>query len=164
MHKAHDQSAMRDNVSSVTVQNVSLGSGNYLNAICAAILSTGGKHAPIIPTIELLEGTGQTEAVERMLAIGAKVPGWGNSFVQDDIDPIWKGVDAKLKENHGPIHDVMGTITRVLHANNVMIYPNPSAYTAACAIVLGIPKHAAPYLFVACRLERWSYIFKEHGQ
>jgi hypothetical protein len=43
----------------------------------------------------------------------------------------------------------------VLHQSGKHLNPNPSAYTAAVAIVVGLPAPLTPYLFIAARLDSW---------
>jgi len=55
LNVAHGNSVFRDNISTSTLLNTYIGSGNYLNAVSAALLTLGAVHGPIIETYEILE-------------------------------------------------------------------------------------------------------------
>lgn len=155
---AHRESAQRPNVSSTILQACVQGSGRYINSICAAMLSLGGPHAPIPQTMQLLkmerihiEGT-----VKAILNDKLKVPGWGNSFVKLKPDPIWKEVDEHLKQHFNEWHEKIELVTGILHAHSKDVYANPSAYTAAASLALGIPDQVSFYLVIAGRLDAWT--------
>src|SRR5688572_2577198 len=75
--EAHAQSALRQNVSSVVLQQVAISSGDYTKAVSAALMSLGGMHAPLIDTWKLLTSDVDIHAI---FGANLKIPGWGNSF------------------------------------------------------------------------------------
>ena len=153
---AHEASAQRQNISTFTFQNVAQGSGDYTRGLAAALLSLGGIHAPLEQTMELLRDARADATAADMVDSGLLVPGWGNSFVKGMKDPLWIHVDAALHKDFEPLWDRLESVTAVLHGMDVMIYPNPSAYTAAAALAVGLPDHLAAYLFVVGRLDGWT--------
>jgi hypothetical protein len=153
--QAHRSSVFRDNPSSVTVANAAFGSGDLARAIAAGLLTIGGVHAPIIETIEFLEQPNPQLAIPFYLGQKRKVPGWGGTFQKDGPDSIWDPVDKLLPQSIGLKIDA---ISKALHAQGKFIFPNASAYTAACAILTGLPTPLAPYLFIAARLSSWTMI------
>lgn len=158
LHKvleAHRLSAMRDNVSTHVLANVAVGSGDYCNAVASAILSIGKKHAPLAETMAFLSNS------QRMPVSDEIVPGWGNSFVKGKPDELWFPVDECLLLYWPDMHARIRSITDCLSTKN--LHPNPSAYTAAAAIILNIPPSVTPWLFICGRLEQWSKTFLCHA-
>jgi citrate synthase len=154
---AHAQSAFRDNISTSVMVNASKGSLNYTTALAAALCTLGGIHAPILQTVNTLFQSMDDLAVA--IETGAVLPGWGHDFVKGEIDPLWVEV-AELLERHYPnVHQRIEGITMKFHEKGKMIYPNPSAYTAAVGMALGIPAPIIPYLFVQGRLGAWTTMF-----
>lgn len=154
--EAHDQSSFRTNISSVTVLNAYAGSSSYGCAIASALLTLGGPHAPLAETFDLLNDPAPMLTVETMLGLGMKIPGWGSSFSKLKPDPAWALVDGLLKGSE--LHKTIEAITNALLAAGKRVFPNPSCYTAAAAIVLGIPRAMCAYLLILGRLNAWSRI------
>jgi citrate synthase len=155
---AHHRSAFRDNPSSVTVINAAAGSGDLAKAIAAAILTTGGKHAPLTSTVEFLSLEDPAAFVPKMLEAGLKVPGWGGTFQKDEPDPIWAETARLLAANWPLLAAKLGFVSVTLRTHGKVLCPNPSAYTAASCIIIGLPAPLAPYLFTAARLSAWTQI------
>jgi citrate synthase len=155
---AHHQSAFRDNPSSVTVINAAAGSGDLGKAIAAAILTMGAKHAPLEATVGFLLLESPALMVPNMLKAGIKVPGWGGTFQKDAPDPIWADVARLLAANWPILAAKLGLVSVTLRQHGKVLCPNPSAYTAAVAIAIGLPAKLAPYLFAASRLSAWAQI------
>jgi citrate synthase len=157
--KAHDRSAHRGNVSSVMVEACAQAAGDYTKAIAGALATLGKKHAPLVQTMALLNAPDPAEEARVLLSNGGTVPGWGNSFHKGVPDPEWREVASFIHKNFPFLSEKIQAVETVLWANGRMIYPNPSTYTAALAIVLGMPDDLAPSLFVTMRLNAWSEIF-----
>lgn len=148
--EAHHASANRDNISSVAVCQSAHGSGNYEKSIMAALASIGGTHAPLIETWKMLMTANEVDSTKI-------VPGWGNSFVKDGPDPLWSKVHDILKAF--PVGSVIESVTNSLHLAGKKVYPNPSCYTAATGITLGMPKEILAWIFVTGRLNAWTELF-----
>jgi citrate synthase len=154
---AHAKSAYRENPSSTAVFLTGRASGDYAKAMASALLTLGALHAPIEATYSLLASESpEIRALDIMMA-RSKVPGWGNSFVKGRADEMWCEVNSILMDH--PIHKAIDAVQSVMDEKG--IYPNPSCYTAASAIALGIPKRSAAWLFVNSRLAVWTRIFSE---
>jgi citrate synthase len=158
LFEAHYQSAFRQNASTVAVVNASDASGEVSKAIVAGIMSLGGKHAPLEKTYEFLSLLSPSEAIGPMVAAGGKIPGWGGTFQKDQPDPIWDKTASGLAENNPDLADQLRADTQELSKYGVNVYPNPSAYTAAVAITLQMPKKLLNYLFIASRIHAWAQI------
>lgn len=156
LNAAHEASALRRNISHEALVLATVGSGNYLQAITAAMMTLGGTHAPLVETCLLLQVEHPEEWVKRNVPRGARVPGWGNGFVKDGPDPLWAEVDQVLRDESNHYMVKVDAVTAVLHEAGKMIYPNPSCYTAVVALTLGLPPEASPYLFLAARLPKWT--------
>ncbi len=137
------------------------GSGAYIQSIVAGLMTLGGVHGPLTDTQRLLEHVDSTGIAADLLATGRTVPGWGNSFVKGDEDPAWLPVRNALISERPDLIRRIDAVTRVLHDRGKIVFPNPSAYTAACAIAREIPAEACASLFIAARLTAWTDIYLE---
>ena len=146
---AHDKSTERNNASTIAAVNSFMGSGSYINGIASALLTLGGLHAPLIETYEFL----------RNPIVKGRVPGWGNSFHKHVPDPLWVEVDRHIKGWNIGLD--IERVTEELHKMGKNIYPNPSCYTAATAIILGIPEEFIAWLFIEGRLSGWTKKMKK---
>ena len=153
---AHNRAAFRPNISTQTVQATMYGSGDYGKAIAGAILTLGGVHAPLAATLELLNQDDPYHAAGRILEAGKKVPGWGSSFVKGEPDQEWAEIHGLIESMSQPMTEALSRITLRLYEHGKVIYPNPSAYTAAVAIILHMPQSIVPWLLIAGRLAAWS--------
>jgi citrate synthase len=157
--RAHHQSSFRDNASSAAVANAASGSADVGKAIAAAILTLGGKHAPLEQTVEFLGSLrSPADQVSRLLKFGTKIPGWGGTFQKDEPDPIWQEVDLLLRRLAPELSVKLAKVSAELARHGYNLYPNPSAYTAAAALFLGVPAKLAVYLFIAGRVNAWAQI------
>lgn len=158
---AHSASALRDNASKLAFQNAMQMGAKFPHCLASACLTLGVVHAPLEETMELLDNDDILDSAQAIIDFGANVPGWGNSFVKGQPDPIWSEVDRLLRRHWKSIVIRIDAVTRLLNVNyDHAVYPNPSAYTAAAAIALKLPKRLAPYLFLVGRLEAWATMMK----
>ncbi len=158
LFEAHKQSSFRPNLSSQTVAGAATGSGDYLNAIAAGLLTLGGLHAPISQTYSLLTADFPGSTALALLSDGFIVPGWGCSFVKGDYDQLWEPVRGWFTVYRPDIAAKIDDVTASLHLRGKDLYPNPACFTAAAAIALQIPKEIASWLFVQGRLSAWTQI------
>lgn len=158
--EAHHQSSFRGNISGQAVVMAAAGSKDYYKAIAAGLLTLGVMHGPIEQTVNFLSRVEDPPKylVQDYLAMEARVPGWGNSFAKGVPDSLWVKVDHHLELYFHVVWAKMLTVTKALHAAGKMIYPNPSAYTAAAAIVFELPASIAAYLLVVGRLGAWTQL------
>jgi citrate synthase len=161
LSEAHNKSTFRQCPSTIALQCAAQGSGSLYQSLAAALVAFGGRHGPVEQTYELLESAYACETlVNDLLAKGEKIPGWGSSFVQSGQgDPHWHQVDQVLIHYFEPFRWRMTKFTDALHTRGRMILPNPSAYTALTAIIVGMPKRLSPYLLIMGRLSAWAEIF-----
>lgn len=155
---AHHNSSFRDNASSIAVLNAAAAARDLAKAIAAGLMTLGGRHAPIEQTINLLGVEHPATIVSDLVRLGKKVPGWGGTFQKDQCDPIWAEAADLIEEHYPELAAKLDVITEALHAEGKKIYPNPSAYTAAAAIALGVPAKLGVYLLINGRLDAWTQL------
>ena len=153
---AHHQAVFRGNISSITVGNAMGGSGDYCKAIAAGILTLGAMHAPIAQTMRLLSDEDPVARAGEIINDNLLVPGWGNSFIKGEPDQMWAAVEGRIEAISAPMMQRIGYVTRYLHGIGKQVYPNPSTYTAAAALILDIPESVAPFLLIMGRLQGWT--------
>lgn len=154
--KAHHESALRGNPSHCALVLAATGSGDYFKALAAALMTLGGTHAPLAQTYDLLASDRSALLAQDMLFNGRRVPGWGSGFVKNEIDPIWLDCDRLIRDGYPAIAETIVSITDVLHRSGKRVYPNPSCYTAATALALGVPREAIGEILVRGRLNAWT--------
>lgn len=159
LYKAHSQCVFRPNCSTAACQQAAGGSRSLTQSYIAALATLGEMHGPIEAAYDLLNWTGEND-IPTIYGI-EKFPGWGNSFVKGRIDDAFLPVDQMLEANFPRMHSRLREITDALHARGKKVFPNPAAYSACVALILGLPRHLSPMLFVQARLEAWSAVF--HG-
>jgi len=159
--KAHHESALRGNCSHHALVMSAVGSGDYFKSIAAALLTLGGTHAPLTQTYDLLAAPNALELVEQAIHDKRRVPGWGNTFYKGTPDPAWIECAVKLAEDAPVLTATIDSITKYLHICGKNIYPNPSCYTAAVALTLGIPRAAVGVILLQGRLRAWT---EEYGR
>lgn len=159
LYAAHDAVALRGNLSHQSLALSAIGSGDYFKSISAALLTLGGVHAPLWPTFQLVSSPAAVEHVTRLVSMGRKVPGWGNSFVKGGPDPAWQGCATLLDQENPALSARIAAITRTLHGLGKPVYPNPSCYTAAVAIHYGFDIDAVGELLIRGRLSAWTREF-----
>lgn len=154
---AHQAVAMRGNASGEAFRTAYAGSGDYTKALSGALATLGAKHGPIVETVRTLDSMNEPTNVIRLCGIyGKRIPGWGNSLVKGRNDPDFLRVRDHITNMNQKLVERIDAITGALHAQGKHIYPNPSCWTAAVAITVGLPAELSPYLFIAARLPVWS--------
>jgi len=179
LQEAHYQAAMKNSsISQSVFINAMTGSGNAVSSVAAALLSIGGKHAPITETREslqmMLSDVDQfTSYWNHAVKLGGKINGLGNSFFKDRIDPAFSPVNDFLRQVH---HDndlgltyvdsyaeIANTIIKnrresdkdssgeLIKEEYVPLYPNAALITAAITEFLGGVPNFENWFFIAGR-------------
>lgn len=159
--EAHGASATRSNISHEVLKLAMIGSGSYMQAIAAALMSLGGMHAPLAQTYDLLHRFNTLDVARSLYENGQMIPGWGNAFVKGAPDPLWAEADRYLRVLVPGTMERMDEVTAFLHQKGKHIYPNPSCWTAAAGIALGFDRQTTGYLFVQGRLPAWTRVIQE---
>jgi len=154
--QAHYESALRGNCSHQALVMSAVGSGDYFKSIAVGLLTLNGLHAPLVKTYDFLAASDSLEQVGQALREKRRVPGWGNAFVKGEYDPTWIPCAEALRQEAPELSKKIDTITDFLHACRKDLYPNPSCYTAAAALALGIPRAGVGELLIRGRLKAWT--------
>lgn len=158
LYAAHSACVFRPNCSTTACQQAAGGSRSLPQSIIAALACLGEMHGPIEAAYEFLSSA-SAPFVAGAVGCAEKIPGWGNSFVKGRIDDAFLPVDQTLEAHFPRMHSRLREITDALHARGKKVFPNPAAYSAATALILGMPKHLSPLLFIQARLEAWCSVF-----
>lgn len=146
----------------MAVRAVTAGGDRFNSAVIAAVASMGGQHAPVWQTRNvwhhlrygLTEPGKLREFILTVVEENVILPGWGNSFYKDKIDPAWQSFDDQLREKFSPKDAVVvRLITQVLHqAGKTTLYPNAALYTAIAADLIDLPHGVESLLVLMPRL------------
>lgn len=168
LYDAHSNAAGLNagNISSSTAMIVYDGSRNPIQALSAAILSIGGKHAPVTQCRNLIaawdrDNNSVRNELTAIIQSGNKVPGLGNSFFKDSIDPSFQAVYECYVQHAGkdnPIDRIVGACNYVLSevkGKEVKLYPNAALITAAVSQYLNMPIFYEISIFIEARMPVW---------
>ena len=168
---AHANSAKnQNNISSTYFISTLLTTDNMASAIASAVLTTGKYHAPITQARNVFTKWSYQD-IAKAIERGEKVPGFGNSFYKDDIDPAWFPVRDYLRTFMPALHAHLDSLTlavnteRQKHSNKTNpIFPNPAMYSAIVTELFGWEEGSELSLFVLARLPSWvSLVFGTKG-
>lgn len=151
---AHVEAAERnDNASSLAFQNSWEATNDSGAAIISAIATTGKHHAPVVRARQVLFRD-PDETVKAMIRYGHKIPGFGNSFHKEEIDPAFRFVAMYLSQlsEWERLIEVQSWLTS--HKGRV-IPINAAGITAAVAEHLSLDLHETLWLFLAPRMISW---------
>lgn len=169
--QAHYDAAMNNpgNISAVVAVSAYQGSGNPYQAIAAGILSMGGMHAPIDSARSLVRRIRQDyKQAERsilyLLDNKIKIPGFGNSFYKDKIDPSFHAAYNQYMAIAGegnPIDIISQIVNGYFRskAQDTFLYPNAAIITAAIAELLELPPGQEIVLALEGRIRAWVILF-----
>lgn len=157
--QAHYDSSFRNSLSKQCVEMAALGSGDYVKSITAGLMTLGGLHAPLAPTMEFLALHRPADLVEEIVQAKERVPGWGNSFIKGMPDASWHEVDVHIGLYWPEMYENIIAVTEALEKQGYHLFPNPACYTAATALIIKMPASISPIMFISGRLAAWSEIF-----
>lgn len=156
--KRHKLGALKNvnNASNQAVRNAAPCSLNLAQSLASGILALGGLHGAVTQARRVL-----FHQTPRNLNKGERVPGMGNSFYRDQIDPVWQGLAEFIEKNHPEIWGKILAWQEQLRKQGKTLYPNPAALTAAVAELVGWPVGAELILLVEPRMAVWTAIHVE---
>lgn len=147
------------NASTAAAVNSYFGSRSINQAICSAILATGTVHGPVTDARLLFEtvssGVGPFRAIDAYADNGSLVPGFGNSFYKDRIDPCWDHVVNALMVDYPKEWGVILRLQNALKERKCLLQPNAALFTGAAAAIAGFPVGTEPALFIIPRIGAW---------
>lgn len=156
---AHEESARNNaNLSNAAVDIARIGGVSFGQAVIAAVSTLGERHGPITSARSVLYAR-PNEAIHSAIESGVKLPGWGNSFFKDRIDPAWSSLNEAIKDAFPEDSQRLDSITSWLWEAGKRVHPNAAAFTAIVAERIGLPVGAEVGLFVAARLPVWASRF-----
>lgn len=151
--EAHRDAAIKNDCVSSFAFKMAVTGGSSVPACMIAGLSTiGSRHAPVIFARDILFHKNQDEWM-LLFEAGERVPGFGNDFHKDGIDPSFARAFELLPMGVGQrLADIAEYISETKGAS---IYPNAAAITAAAAHVLNLPPRAELLIFMIGRGAGW---------
>lgn len=154
--EAHRQIAYRPSASTEALRLAAGGSGDFGQALMAALCTLGGRHGPITEARRVIFGP--PSVVRDAIRQGVRVTGWGSSFVKGERDEAFDALCGTL-----PLAELdrLGRITYDLWKAGKRVFPNAAAYTAVVANLLGLPMGTEVSLFIQGRMPTWIKIFDE---
>lgn len=160
--QAHFDAAINNNnVSSAAVRQVASVGKALPEAIAAACLTLGEIHGPTFQTrYTLFEA--ENEEIEALLMQGHRIPGYGNAFFKEGIDPAFKIVERMIYQDTveiGQRIDEVGDL--IVRVKGKRFYPNAAAFTASVAHILDVPWHTEIGLVIVARVPAWIRQFNE---
>ena len=153
---AHDMAARNNqNTSSGAAVNAFFGSAQLTNAIASAMLTLGDAHGPIGPARFVYEKFDE-RSLKSAIESGMKIPGFGNSFFKDSIDPAWSRVreivDVDFPRASGRINQLHGWMKEA----GKNLHPNAALYSAVICNELGMIPGSESAIFILARTAAWT--------
>ena len=153
---AHDMAARNNqNASSGAAVNAFFGSAQLTNAIASAILTLGDAHGPIGPARFVYEKFDERSLKSAILS-GMKIPGFGNSFFKDSIDPAWSRVREIIEVDFKKANDRINQLHRWMKEVGKDVHPNAALYSAVICNELAMIHGSESAIFVLARTAAWT--------
>jgi citrate synthase len=143
------------NASSGAAVNAFFGSAQLTNAIASAILTLGDAHGPIGPARFVYEKFDERSLKSAILS-GMKIPGFGNSFFKDSIDPAWSRVREIIEVDFKKANDRINQLHRWMKEVGKDVHPNAALYSAVICNELGMIHGSESAIFVLARTAAWT--------
>lgn len=149
--EAHSKAATENyNLSSVAFQCAVGGGALIPGCFAAAISSVGLIHAPVTSARSIIFTDPKWK---QLLAMNRRVPGFGNSFFKDGIDPAFQKAYDHLPDHFKQLFTEISDA--IFEFKKVRLYPNAAAITAAAAEHLGLPEGGEFLIFLIGRGAGW---------
>jgi citrate synthase len=153
---AHDMAARNNqNASSAAAVNAFFGSAQLTNAIASAILTLGDAHGPIGPARFVYERFDE-RSLKSAIESGMKIPGFGNSFFKDSIDPAWSRVREIIEVDFKKSNDRINQLHGWMKEAGKDVHPNAALYSAVICNELGMIHGSESAIFVLARTAAWT--------
>lgn len=156
--------AARDNanLSKQVVGETAAGSGDFTKAAAAGLLSFGAIHGPVAQARNLLRNATPEKISSILSDKSLRIPGWGNSFFKDRIDPAWDEVVVLLKQR--PIWQTIEMIDAVVKSHGKNLHPNAGIFSAACMEEMQWIDGTEMVIFLVARSPVWALEFARIAQ
>lgn len=158
----HHQCALRDNASSAIVKAMAQLGKPINDAFAAALLTMGGKHAPIAQAQRYFTRFRMEDVPDLPLI----VPGFGSAWYRGEVDPL---IDAFLNEivyatdeSAEIVNDLDVYVEYVRKHTGKNIYPNAAMATAVANIAMKRDPCLGMGLVIQGRVAAWEIIYSQH--
>lgn len=121
--------------------------------LAAAFLTTGGTHAPVTHARRILYAPTMRE-VQMLLSMEKPIPGFGNSFYKDRIDPAFDEF-VNLAQETPHYRKIIEVGNLIESKSGSKLHPNAAAFTACMAEILGLKPRMEFALFAIPRMCAW---------
>lgn len=170
---AHYNAALNNqgNISASVAMHVFDGSGDPLKAISAAINSMGQKHAPLTHARSLvknwiLDPNRTRKYIEGLVEVNQKIPGFGNSFFKDQVDPSFQDVLSEYLQlykdaNTEPLLGIARYVNFLLterKGREINLMPNAAGITGAIAEFCNIGTFQEVTIALKGRIPAWMQL------
>jgi citrate synthase len=152
--KAHQDAARNNpNASAELCKVATEGSGDFTKGVIAGLAATGGAHAPLGAARDIyINGLPDHANLS-----GYRVPGFGNSFYKDKIDPAFVPTTTHIRNVHTKHFErIVKLVEDVQKIRRVRLQPNAALITAAVCEILEIPRGVEGVIFMLARIPVWA--------
>ncbi len=175
LQEAHYHAALaKDNLSKVVFLQSFAGSQEPMHSVASGLLSTGAVHGPLTETRHMMafmkvNQEAFFDTMVKRLSIGDKMPGLGNSFYKDGIDPAFNKVVDFYRQIHiqyelgtGDMDAYAGYINvaraKLFGPEKKQLHLNAAGITAGVCQLLGALPFFENWFFIAGRSRAWLEI------
>jgi citrate synthase len=125
------------------------GSGDFSKGVIAALATVGGQHAPLREARNLWDNYAADHP--------NPVPGFGNTFYKDKIDPQFTPVVKYIKDVYPDYYKRLVELTNyVAEFVGKRLQPNAAMFTAMVCDICGIPEGMEYLIFLLARAPVWA--------
>ena len=142
-----------DNASSNTYRALRALGKEVPERLAGAILTTGGTHAPVVATRRIIYAP-TMQGVRILLETKRIIPGFGNSFFKDSIDPAFSEFVECVRDSD-QFAKIMEVSELIESRTGKKLQPNAAAFTACAAEILRLKTPMEYALFAIPRMCAW---------
>lgn len=168
----HDAAINNNNISKNVCLAAYEGSNDPIKGVAAGLLSIGGKHGPLSETRHIfamfkLNTDNAIRMFDAEVRAGQKIPGVGNSFFKESIDPAFNDVYIKYIELCGILNSrnyileysnaVSASVSK-FRGQETKLFPNAALITAGVAELLNLIPFFENWFFISGRSRAWLEI------
>jgi hypothetical protein len=161
---AHHAAAVnnKNSISTNTLLNAYHGSSSAVQAIAAALMTTGAAHAPLTTTRRALNNYRMSGIpVKHNIRGKGRFLGLGNSFYRDRIDPSFSDTYNELvlfMEFYQMPNFLRDYSEKCSELAGIRLYPNAAGITAAVCIAVNADPFSEVSYFVQGRVQGWTQL------
>lgn len=146
------------------------GSGDPMGSCASALLTTGKAHGPLDECRDILMSFRRSkketiDMLRQYCLMGKKLPGIGNSFFKDKVDPAFQEAYRDYRslyldaQNDQPLLDAYvfecNKMLSEFKEKPMQLPPNAAGITAAICDLLNRPRYEQNWFFIAGRSKAW---------